>query len=91
MQHDHVLKKMNFDLLTPTPGSGSWVGVLEKNICYHASAFVIPFNLMCNMTGGETQALDRKSCLICFIFIVPLFACEMSGKHIDNFLRNLNI
>ena len=22
MQHDHVLKKLNFDLLTPTPGSG---------------------------------------------------------------------
>ena len=21
MQHDHVLKKMNFDLLTPSPGS----------------------------------------------------------------------
>ena len=25
MQHDHVLKKSNFDLLTPTPGSrGGW-------------------------------------------------------------------
>ena len=58
----HVLKKLNFDLLTPTPGSGcvcvegggggvgSWVGVWEQDICYHASAFVIPFNLICNMT-----------------------------------------
>ena len=47
------LKKLNFDLLTPTPGSGvgvwSWVGVREQNICDHASAFVIPFILTCNM------------------------------------------
>ena len=27
MQHDHVLKKLNFDLLTPHPGLGViWVG-----------------------------------------------------------------
>ena len=24
--HDHVLKKLNFDLLTPTPGSAGEVG-----------------------------------------------------------------
>ena len=53
MQHDHVLKKLNFDLLTPTPGSGGWVGVCEQNICYHAAAFVIPFNLICNMSGSD--------------------------------------
>ena len=35
-QHDHVLKKLNFDLLTPSPGSG---GVCEQNICYHVAAF----------------------------------------------------
>ena len=28
MQHDHVLKKLNFDLFTPTPGSG-----VEGGIC----------------------------------------------------------
>ena len=26
MQHVHVLKKLNFDLLTPYPGSGGWGG-----------------------------------------------------------------
>ena len=55
MQHDHGLKKVNFDLLTPTPGLGSgggrgFVGVCEQNICYHAAAVVIPFNLICKMT-----------------------------------------
>ena len=55
MQHDHVLKKLIVDLLTPTlltptPGSGVRVGVgrgLRENICYHAAAIVIPFNLIC--------------------------------------------
>ena len=47
MQHDHVLKKLNFDLLTPTPGVGV---VCRQNICNHVAAFVILFNLICNMT-----------------------------------------
>ena len=44
MQHDHVLKKLNLQLLTSTPGSGD--GVCKQNICYHVAAFVIPFNLI---------------------------------------------
>ena len=48
MQHDHVLKKFKFDLLTLSPGSG--VGVCEQNICYHVAAFLIPFSLICNMS-----------------------------------------
>ena len=41
MQHDHVLKKLKFDLLTPSPGSENWgpVGVSGQNICFHAAAF----------------------------------------------------
>ena len=31
MQHDHVLKKFNFGLLTPSPGSGGRVG--EGDFC----------------------------------------------------------
>ena len=56
MQHGHVLKKLNFDLLIPYPrfvegvcvcvGGG---GVCRQNICDHVAAFVIPFNLICNM------------------------------------------
>ena len=38
MQHDHVLKKLNFDLLTPTRGSRC--GGLQAEI---------PFHLICNM------------------------------------------
>ena len=53
MQHDHVLKKLNFDLLTLPSMSTQWV---------------------------RHRAFDRKSRLICFIFIVPLSACEISVK-----------
>ena len=31
-------------------GRGLGVGVCGQNICYHAAAFVILFNLICNMT-----------------------------------------
>ena len=51
MQHDHDLKKLNFDLLTSFPrvmeGGGGRYG---QNICYHVAAFLIPFNLIRNMT-----------------------------------------
>ena len=61
MQHDHVLKKLNYDLLTPSPGSGGGGGggggggrgcraVYGQNICYHSAAFVILFYLICNLT-----------------------------------------
>ena len=47
--YDHVLKKLNFELLTPSPGSrGLWSA--GKNICYNVAAFVILFNLIYNMT-----------------------------------------
>ena len=32
MQHDHVLKKLNFGLFTPTPGSGWEGGSVGKNL-----------------------------------------------------------
>ena len=32
MQHDHVLKKLNFDLLTPSPGWGGGGGICRQNI-----------------------------------------------------------
>ena len=48
MQHDHVLNKLNFNILTLGSGEGSrGVGA---NICYHVAAFSILFNLLCNMT-----------------------------------------
>ena len=49
MQHDHVLKKLNFDLMTPHAGSGGGGG-LQENICYHDDALVIPCNLICKKT-----------------------------------------
>ena len=40
MQHDHVLKKLNFDPLTPIPRVlGGGRGVSGQNICYHVAAF----------------------------------------------------
>ena len=43
MQHDHVLKKLDFDILTPRVKG-------EESAGYQVAAFVIPFNLICNMT-----------------------------------------
>ena len=37
-------------ILTPSPGSVGGEGVCGKNICYHVRAFVIPYNLICDMT-----------------------------------------
>ena len=42
VQHDHVLKKLNFDLLRGEGGCG------EKN-CYHNAVLAIPFKLICSM------------------------------------------
>ena len=53
MQHDHVLKKLNLNLLTPLPRSGVGGGVgrvCGQNICDHVAAFMIPLSLICNMT-----------------------------------------
>ena len=40
MQHDHVLKKLHFVLLTPSPGSGGGGGGevrgMRQNINYHS-------------------------------------------------------
>ena len=48
MQHDHVLEKLSFDLLTPHPRvlGGGGGGLCEKIV----AASMIPFNLICNMT-----------------------------------------
>ena len=43
MQHRNALKDLNFDLLTPSTGSGG-EGVCGQNICYHFAAFLILFN-----------------------------------------------
>ena len=50
MQHDHVLEKLNFDFLTPTPGGGGRVGVCGQISATMLLHFMIPFNLICNMT-----------------------------------------
>ena len=46
MQHDNVLNKLNFDLLTP--GSGEGWGFCVRNICYYVAAFVIPVVIVIN-------------------------------------------
>ena len=49
MQHDHVLKELNFDLWNVSEGGGRG-GVCGQIARYRVAAFVIPFNLICNMT-----------------------------------------
>ena len=51
MQHDHVLKKLNLDLMTPSLGSwGEGGGSASKIFATMLLNFVIPLNLICNMT-----------------------------------------
>ena len=49
MQYDHVLKKLNFNLLTLWVEGGGSVGIIFATML-HVAAPVIPFNLICNMT-----------------------------------------
>ena len=53
MQHDNVLKKFNFNLLTPGPRGG-----LQGKYLLQMAAFVIPFKLICNMTVFEKVNFD---------------------------------
>ena len=92
MQHDHVLKKLNFELLTPSPRVEGGGGVCGQNICHHVAAFrdslyfdmqhdyaLKQFNSdLLTPSRGLTQDFDLKSRLICFIFIVSLCGCEIS-------------
>ena len=51
MQHDHVLKKLNSDLMTPSLGSWVWGGLQAKfllSCCCILDAII--YNLICNMT-----------------------------------------
>ena len=52
MQYDHVLKKLNFNLLTPRIGGGGGggsTGIIFATML-HVAAPVIRFNLICNLT-----------------------------------------
>ena len=51
MQYNHVLKKLEFFLMTPRVGGGGGVsaGIIFATML-HDAAPVIPFNLICNNT-----------------------------------------
>ena len=57
MQHDHVLKKLNFVLLIPSPRVKGEGGCRQR-ICYHVAAIVIPLNLICNMSVMKRLNFD---------------------------------
>ena len=54
MQHIHVLKKLNFDLMTSSPGWGGLGGGCRVSAGKHIATlllyFVIPFNWICNIS-----------------------------------------
>ena len=50
MRQDHDCENFNFDLLTPRVKGG-----LPPNIWYHVAAFMIIFNLICNITVFEKR------------------------------------
>ena len=70
MQHDIFLKKLNFDLLVLGSVEG---GSAEKNVLKKWNFDILTPPL-------KTKNCDLKSCLICFINIVPLSACVISAK-----------
>ena len=47
MQHEQVLKKLNFDLLTPKVSGGDLRAKIFSTMLLH---FLILFNLICNMS-----------------------------------------
>ena len=53
MQHEHVLKKY-----TSSPILGGGMGMCGQNIYYHVSAFLIPFNLICNVSVLKKLKFD---------------------------------
>ena len=78
MQYDHVLKKLNFNLLTPKVvcvcGGGS-AGIIFATML-HVAVPVITFNLICNMT------MFWKS------LILPLTPPPKSSQGLDTGLRS---
>ena len=50
MQLDHVLKKVEIWPYDSVSKVGAGGGGLWAKKCYHVAAFVIPFNLICNVT-----------------------------------------
>ena len=49
MQHNHVLKKVEFWPIDPITRVEEGGGFYRQNVCYHVAAFVILFYLICNM------------------------------------------
>ena len=97
MQPDHVLEKLNFDLLTPGSGDKGERGSMGKifaTILLHSCDMQhdhvrkkLNFDVLTHPLSpprGLAQAFEQKSCLICFLFIVTLSACEISVKNNDN-------
>ena len=82
MQHDHVLKKLCFDLLPPTPGKGEWGWgrgeVCEKNICYHVAAFMIPFKVHLTLLYVLYINLEMSS-IMKFVCFFELLRCSRTN------------
>ena len=58
MQQDHILNKLNFDLLNFDLLTPKVRGVCGLNTSFKVAAFVIPFNLICNMPCSEKMNFD---------------------------------
>ena len=82
MQHDHVLKKLTFDLLTPSTRSelgGGGGGVAVKIFASMLLHFVIPFNLICSLAmflkklnlDLVTPRVRQNSSYHCAAFVIP--------------------
>ena len=58
MQHDHVLKKLNYDLLTQTPKGR---GVCGQNICYHVACALEMFDKRDRGGGGQQSTRSKRN------------------------------
>ena len=82
MQHDHVLKKLTFDLLIPsTRSEQGGGGVCSQNICYHVAAFrdTILFDMQLGHILKKlnldlvTPRVGQNSSYHCAAFVIPLY------------------
>ena len=78
-------KKKCFDLLTPPSRIRGWGAVCGQDICYHVAAFVIPFNLICDMT------MFWKCCNLTFWPNPPGSGSGSTGKIFATMLLNVTV
>ena len=70
MQHVHVVKKLNFELLTQPP-----------KFANHVAAYLFPYNLICSFWVGEggVEVNNQNICYHVAAYLIPFnLVCNMT-------------